>query len=743
MDFNKKIAEELSLGIQQVRATIHLLSEGATVPFVARYRKEATGSLDEVAIATIRDLQAQYMALEKRREAILHALKESKQLTDNLEGAIKAADTLSRLEDIYLPYKPKRRTRATMAREKGLEPLAHYLYHEGGAFAEQEAQHYVNLEKGVATTEEALHGACDIIAEWLHEDAAIRAALRGLFQSKGIYKCKVITGKEDAGIKFKDYFQWEEAVSKAPSHRVLAMRRGEEEGILALECAPPDEEALYLLESKAIQPKHRESGYIRKAIHDGYKRLMKPSMETELRMESKRKADEEAIQVFADNLRQLLLASPLGDRPVLAIDPGFRTGCKVAMLDAQGVLLEYTTVFPHDPQKRLKESAASILQLLERYSCEVIAVGNGTAGRETEQWLHTIPFATKPTIVSVNESGASIYSASEAAREEFPNLDLTYRGAVSIGRRLKDPLAELVKIDPKSIGVGQYQHDVDQGKLRHSLDDVVISCVNAVGVELNTASKHLLTYVSGLGAQLAANIVDYRNQNGPFSSRESLKEVPRLGQKAYEQCAGFLRIRQSAHPLDRSAVHPERYSIVAKMADDAGCSLEELMASEERRRQIKLSNYVTEDAGMPTLQDIMQELAKPGRDPRSKYEAIAFAEGVHSPEDLKPGMKLTGVVTNVTNFGAFVDIGVHQDGLVHISQLSDRYIKHPSEAVQVAQKVEVTVMEVDLLRKRISLSMKKETTARPGKDAAIKSVQQQPEGELQAKLSQLKGKFSR
>lgn len=741
MDFSKRIADSLSVNSAQVRATLQLLSEGGTVPFIARYRKEATGSLDEVAIAAIRDLHAQYMALEKRREAMLQALQDSEQLTSELEDALRKAETLARLEDIYLPYRPKRRTRATMAREKGLEPLARYLYDEGGSLAEKEAEQYLDTDKGVNSLEDALHGACDIIVEWLHEDASLRAMLRSLFLSQGVFRSKVLPGKEAQGVKFRDYFQWEEPVAKAPSHRVLAMRRGEEEGILSLECAPADEEALFLLEGKALQPKHLASGWVRKALHDSYKRLMKPSMETELRLESKKKADEAAIQVFADNLRQLLLASPLGEKSVLAIDPGFRTGCKVAMLDAQGRLLEYSTIFPHEPQKRTDESAATILGYIHRYKCQVIAVGNGTAGRETEQWLKSLPFEIKPMIVLVNESGASIYSASEAAREEFPDLDLTYRGAVSIGRRLKDPLAELVKIDPKSIGVGQYQHDVDQTKLRQSLDDVVISCVNAVGVELNTASKHLLTYVSGLGEQLATNIAAFRDEHGPFKSREALKKVPRLGNKAYEQCAGFLRIQQSEHPLDRSAVHPERYAIVEQMAKDAGCTLSDLMTSESYRKLIKLSSYTTDEVGMPTLQDIMQELAKPGRDPRAQFETVAFADGVNTPEDLKIGMKLMGVVTNVTNFGAFVDIGVHQDGLVHISQLSDTFIKHPSEAVQVAQKVQVTVTEVDLERKRIALSMKKDPFGKPTPKPAESKAPTLPQGDLQAKLSQLKGKF--
>ncbi len=744
LDLIDKVSRELQLRQTQVKAVAQLLAEGGTIPFIARYRKEATGSLDEVEIASIRDRLQQLEELEKRRAAILKSLEEQGNLSLELKSAVEKAQNMSELEDVYLPYKPKRRTKATIAREKGLEPLARLLYEQGRQDPLQEAAAYVDPDKQVLNEEDALSGACDIIAEWTSEDSEVRAKTRALFVKHGVFRTKVIKGKEEEGIKFKDYFDWSEPAAKAPSHRVLAMRRGEKELILSMDLAPADDEVIPQLDRMIIKNQSACAEWVRKALIDGYKRLLKPSMETELRLETKKKADEEAIRVFAENLRQLLLASPLGEKSVLAIDPGFRTGCKVAALDPQGKLLEYTNIYPHEPQRKTQESGAIIRQLLERHHSEAIAIGNGTAGRETEQWLRSLRLEQSFPVIMVNESGASIYSASEAAREEFPDLDLTVRGAISIGRRLKDPLAELVKIDPKSIGVGQYQHDVDQNQLKSSLDEVVLSCVNGVGVELNTASRHLLAYVSGLGPQLAGNIVAYREENGPFKSRQDLLKVSRLGGKAFEQCAGFLRIRGAANPLDSSAVHPESYPVVEQMALDLGCTFHELMSTEELRAKLNLQKYQTEKVGMPTLKDILAELAKPGRDPREQFEIIQFAEGVNSPEDLRQGMKLTGIVTNVTNFGAFVDVGVHQDGLVHLSHLADRFIKHPSEVVSVAQKVEVTVLEVDLPRKRISLSMKKEpfATASQAPRKEKKPLPEKPvEGDLQAQLAKLKGKF--
>lgn len=743
-DLIEIVAKELQIRVAQVSAVSQLLADGGTIPFIARYRKEATGSLDEVQIAAIRDRLQQLEELEKRRAAILKSLEEQGKLNPELKKAVEQATGMSELEDIYLPYRPKRRTKATIAKEKGLEPLAALIYEQGRHDPEFEAKAYIDEEKQVTSVEEALSGAADIIAEWISEHSEVRAKTRTLFMKHGVFKSKVIKGKETEGIKFKDYFDWSEPASKAPSHRVLAMRRGEKEMILSLDVVPDDEEVLPVLERMILKNQGACAEWVKRALHDGYKRLLKPSMETELRLETKKKADEEAIRVFADNLRQLLLASPLGEKSVLAVDPGFRTGCKVAALDRQGKLLEYTAIFPHEPQRKTQEAETIIRTMLKKYALEAVAIGNGTAGRETEQWLRSLKLESEPAIIMVNESGASIYSASEAAREEFPELDLTVRGAISIGRRLKDPLAELVKIDPKSIGVGQYQHDVDQTMLKSSLDEVVLSCVNGVGVELNTASRHLLSYVSGLGPQLAGNIVAYREEHGPFQSRQDLLKVSRLGGKAFEQCAGFLRIRGAANPLDSSAVHPESYPVVQKMASDLGCSVFDLMNSEELRSKLDLKKYVTDQIGMPTLKDIMAEIAKPGRDPRQQFEVVSFADGVNSPEDLRQGMKLTGIVTNVTNFGAFVDIGVHQDGLVHISHLADRFIKHPSEAVSVAQKVEVTVVEVDLPRKRISLSMKKDpfATAIPSTKKEKSPEASKPiEGDLQAQLARLKGKF--
>ncbi len=701
-----KIAQELGLSPKQVHTTADLLNEGATVPFIARYRKEATGSLDEVAITAIRDRLNQLMELDKRREAILKSLEERGQLTDELKEKILSAETMVVLEDIYLPYRPKRRTRATIAKEKGLEPLAQRLFAQEDMDPLAEAAAFVDPEKGVESVEDALAGARDIIAEWVNEDQTARARMRDFYSSKAVFKSKVIPEKETEGVKYKDYFNWEEPANTAPSHRILAMRRGENEGFLTLRVLPPEDEALNILDSLFVKGEGPASQQVRVAVHDSYKRLLSPSMETEIRLTTKKRADEEAIRVFVENLRQLLLAPPLGQKNVLAIDPGFRTGCKVVCLDRQGKMLHTETIYLLQSEKAADDAASKILEMCKQFRIEAIAVGNGTGGRETEAFICSLDLSKKIQVVMVNESGASVYSASEVAREEFPDQDVTLRGAVSIGRRLMDPLAELVKIDPKSIGVGQYQHDVDQGGLKSSLDDLVVSCVNGVGVEVNTASKQLLTYVSGLGPQLAKGILEYRNEHGPFLSRGELKQVPRLGPKAFEQAAGFLRIRDGENPLDRSAVHPESYRIVEAMAGDLGCSVMDLIRDEKLRDRIDIGKYVSEKVGLPTLNDILSELSKPGRDPREEFETFRFAEGVQKIEDVKPGMKLPGIVTNITAFGVFVDIGVHQDGLMHISELSNRFVKNPAEVVKVHQKVLVTVLGVDLERRRISLSMK-------------------------------------
>jgi uncharacterized protein len=695
-----KISSTLGIPENQVRKTIELLDEGATIPFISRYRKEATGSLDEVQVAQIRDLRDQLVELEKRREAILKSLKELDKLSPELERAVRGAETLAKLEDIYLPYKPKRKTRAMAAREKGLQALADKLFEQRMLDPEVLAAEFLE------DTEEALAGARDILAEEMMETAEVREEARHLFSRKTTIKSTVAKGKQEVGIKYKDYFDWSESLAQAPSHRVLALFRGENEGILNLNLAGPDQDVLDKLDSRFIKGNNACARQVTLAIQDGYKRLLMPAMENEMRAEAKKRADEEAIRVFAENIRQLLLAAPLGQKRVLALDPGFRTGCKLVCLDEQGTLLDNTAVYPHTGPGQAQEAANTISAWVKKHKVQAIAIGNGTAGRETEAFIRNLNLEGV-TIIMVNESGASIYSASEAARDEFPDKDITVRGAVSIGRRLMDPLAELVKIDPKSIGVGQYQHDVDQKKLQASLDDTVISCVNSVGVELNTASKQILSYVSGLGPQLAQNIIDYRTKNGPFIKRSDLKKVTRLGEKAYEQAAAFLRIRHAKNPLDASAVHPERYDIVEKMAKDLNCKVGDLLANESLRKQIQLQKYVTSEVGMPTLTDILAELAKPGRDPREQFEAFEFTEGVNGIKDLRVGMKLPGIVTNITNFGAFVDIGVHQDGLVHVSQLADKFVKDPNEIVKVAQKVLVTVTEVDEARKRIALSMKK------------------------------------
>ena len=738
----ERISIELSFTPPQVKATALLLEEGATIPFIARYRKEATNSLDEVAITAIRDRLAQLAELDSRREAIVRSLEERKLLTDELKEKLVAAQTMAVLEDIYLPFRPKRRTRATIARERGLEPLAQRIFAQDGIDPINqdplnEAHAFINPEKEINSAEEALAGARDIIAEWISEDAAARAAMREFFLHKAVFRTKIISGKEQEGIKYQDYFEWEEPVNAAPSHRILAMRRGENEGFLTLRVSPPEQEALALLEPFFIKGTTQASEQAKQALNDSFSRLLYPSMETEIRMVTKKRADEEAIRVFVENLRQLLLASPLGQKNVLAIDPGIRTGCKVVCLDRQGKLLHTDTIFLHQSAQAKAKAAETLIALCQRFQVEAIAVGNGTGGRETETFVKGLDPLKKIPVIIVNESGASIYSASEVAREEFPDYDVTVRGSVSIGRRLMDPLAELVKIDPKSIGVGQYQHDVDQNALKRSLDDVVMSCVNAVGVEVNTASKQLLTYVSGLGPQLAKAIVAYRNEHGPFDAREGFKKVSRLGPKAFEQAAGFLRIHEAENPLDASAVHPESYPIVEAMARDLGCSLNDLMKNEALRKRIDINTYRTEKVGLPTLTDILSELAKPGRDPREVFEAFAFTEGVEKIEDVKTGMKLPGLVTNITAFGAFVDIGVHQDGLVHISELANRFVKNPNEVVKVNQKVMVTVLEVNVERKRISLSLRDNSSMTPnrrednkGSEAKAPSIRVRPEKKL-------------
>lgn len=702
----KHIADELGLQAGQIRSTAQLIADGGTIPFIARYRKEATGSLDEVTITVIRDRLEQLAELDKRREAILKSLAERELLTDELQELVDSAETLSALEDVYLPYRPKRRTRAMIAREKGLEPLATQILSQEPFDLAHEAEKYLSEEHGLESVDQVLAGCRDIIAEWMNEDADARAEMRRLFFDKGKIRAKMVSRKEEEGAKFRDYFDHEEDVASAAGHRILAMFRGENLGVISLQIRPPEEQALAVLSRRFVKTRNDTSQQVSMALEDGYKRLLAPSMETEIRQEVKRSADEEAIRVFGANLRELLLASPLGQKRVMALDPGFRTGAKLVCMDEQGKLLHHETVYPLQSDKLAREAGRTIAALCDRFHIEAIAVGNGTGGRETEAFVRSLGLDKSVTIVMVNESGASVYSASKAAREEFPDHDVTVRGAVSIGRRLMDPLAELVKIDPKSIGVGQYQHDVDQAALKRSLDDVVMSCVNAVGVEVNTASKELLTYVSGLGASLAKNIVEHRNANGPFGSRRELLKVSRLGPKAFEQAAGFLRIRDAKNPLDSSAVHPESYPVVEQMATDAGCSVRDLVSREDLRKEVDLHRYVNDKVGLPTLNDIMAELTRPGRDPREKFEAFTFAEGVNSIDDVKPGMKLPGIVTNVTKFGAFVDIGVHCDGLVHISRLADRFVKDPADVVKVHQKVTVTVLEVDTKRSRISLSMR-------------------------------------
>jgi len=716
-----QITNELGLQARQVAATAVLLEEGATVPFIARYRKERTGELDEVKITAIRDRLEQLEVLDKRRESILASLEERKLLTEELRVKVETAATLNSLEDIYLPFKPRKRTRATIAKELGLEPLSEILWAQDPstdpeALAAPYVGNSVTVDAKTSTVDSVaavLAGARDILAERINDDATARAQLRSLYLNKGVIKSTLISGKEEEGAKFKDYFDWSEPAATAPSHRILAMRRGETEGFLYFRLTPPESEALGTLYSLFVRGNSKAADQVKLACDDCLKRLLGFAMEVEARGFYKKKADEEAIRVFADNLRELLLASPLGQKITLGIDPGFRTGCKVVLLDRQGKLLANEVIYPGRSRGEELEAAEAILNMVRLHKVEAIAIGNGTASRETETFVKKLKLPSSIQIVVVSESGASIYSASEIAREEFPDLDLTVRGAVSIGRRLMDPLAELVKLDPKSIGVGQYQHDVDQAALKRSLDDVVISCVNKVGVELNTASRHLLAYVSGLNSRTAASLVTHRDTNGPFKSRAELLKISGLGPKAFEQAAGFLRIRDGAHPLDASSVHPERYELVDRMASDLGCTVQDLLRDPAKRAAIKLDRYVTPEVGLPTLKDIVAELAKPGRDPREQFEAFSFADGVEKMEDLQPGMKLPGIVTNVTAFGAFVDIGVHQDGLVHISQISDDFVKNPAEFLKVGQKVQTTVMEVDLPRKRIALSLKTKVDLTP------------------------------
>jgi uncharacterized protein len=723
--FSCHIATQLGISQKYVEATLALLDEGCTIPFIARYRKERTGGLDEVQIAAISDRYDKLLEIQKRKETVVKTITDLGKMTPELQERITKCWDATELEDIYLPYKPKRRTRAQVAREQGLEPLALLLMKQREHDPEAAATKFVKGD--VSSTQDALHGAQDIIAEMVSEDERSRQQLRNAFARQAVITSKVVKAKSntDEAAKYSDYFDWSEQLRRCSSHRLLAMRRGESEGILRISISPDDDEAIDRLKRHYVYGNTPCGRLVSEAIDDGYKRLLKPAIETEFAAQSKDKADEEAIRVFAENLRQLLLGAPLGQKRVMGIDPGFRTGCKVVCLDAQGNLLHHDVIMPHPPVNKRTEAAITLQRLMQKFQIEAISIGNGTASRETDSFVKDVlagkynvdtpsksqtprpaTQASKPQVFVVSEAGASVYSASKVARDEFPDEDVTVRGAVSIGRRLMDPLAELVKIDPKSIGVGQYQHDVDQSKLKHSLDQTVESCVNLVGVDLNTASQHLLTYVSGLGATLAKNIVDYRREHGAFTSRSQLLKVPRLGPSAYQQCAGFLRIRNAKNPLDGTAVHPESYPIVQQMAKDQGCTVADLINNKDKRDALQLSRYVTADVGMPTLTDIMTELEKPGRDPREQLEAFEFDKNVSTIDDLVEGMVLPGIVTNITNFGAFVDVGVHHDGLVHISQMANRRIAHPLDVVKLHQHVQVRVIEVDHRRQRISLSMK-------------------------------------
>lgn len=698
------ISGELGIASRQVSNTVKLLNEGATIPFISRYRKEQTGSLDEVQVAAIRDRLTKLEDLYKRKETVLTTIEEQGKLTDELRKRIEECFDSVELEDIYLPYKPKRRTKATIAKEKGLELLAEIIMKQYERDIEGVAHRFITDD--VPSVEDALAGARDIIAEWISESEKARNIARNHFRRSAVIRSKVVKGKETEGVKYSDYFAWEEPINKCASHRFLAMRRGQAEGFLKVSITPPADDVMDDISRAFVKGDSVAADQVDYAIEDSYKRLIEPSIENEFTSELKSKADDEAIRVFSENLRQLLLAAPLGQKNVLAIDPGYRTGCKVVCLDSQGNLKHNETIYPHPPQNESGKAMSKISALVDSYRIDAVAIGNGTASRETEAFVKRIRFNRDINVFVVSEDGASIYSASSVAREEFPEYDVTVRGAASIGRRLMDPLAELVKIDPKSIGVGQYQHDVDQPKLKQGLDTVVESCVNHVGVNLNTASKHLLTYISGLGPQLAKNIVEYRRENGDFTSRSQLKKVARLGDKAFEQSAGFLRIAEAKNPLDNSAVHPESYHVVEKMAKDLGCTVVDLLKDEELRKKIDINRYVTSTIGLPTLKDIMAELAKPGRDPRQGIKVFEFADGVFSINDLQVGMVLPGIVTNITNFGAFVDVGVKQDGLVHISQLADKYVSNPNDIVKLHQHVKVKVVEVDVARKRIQLTMK-------------------------------------
>jgi len=700
------ISQKTGLQAKYVENTVSLLQEGATIPFISRYRKERTGGMDEVQVASVGDALDYFNELEKRKESILQSIEQQGKMTDELRKRIVDSWDATEIEDIYLPYKQKKRTRAQIAREAGLEPLSEWLMHQESGSVDDRAEQFLNPEKGIETVQDAVKGAMDIIAEKVSENESSRQTVRGLFNRTSRISSKVIKGKEEEGQKYRDYFDCEEALSKCSSHRLLAMRRGEAEGILRVAISVDGEEACEKLFRQYVRGDRESSQCVRDAVADGYKRLLCPSIENEFAAISKEKADEEAIRIFVRNLDQLLMSSPLGQKRVMGIDPGFRTGCKVVCLDSEGNLLHNEAIFPHPPTSQEEKSADRIRDLVARYKIEAISIGNGTAGRETESFVRGLGLPSQVEIYSVSEDGASIYSASKVARDEFPDYDVTVRGAVSIGRRLMDPLAELVKIDPSSIGVGQYQKDVNQSLLKKSLDQTVENCVNKVGVNLNTASMHLLTYISGLGPTLAKNIVDYRRDHGAFRSRKQLLDVPRLGAKAFEQAAGFLRVQGGDNPLDNSAVHPERYGLVQRMAEDNGCTVSDLLADAAQRKRIDLRRYVTQDVGMPTLQDIMQELEKPGRDPRGPLKLFSFDPSVHELGDLRPGMELPGIVSNITNFGCFVDVGVHTKGLVHISQISNRYVKDPTEAVALHAHVMVRVLEVDIHRQRLSLSMK-------------------------------------
>lgn len=702
--FHTLIAERLHIPVNQVEKTCDLLQGGATIPFISRYRKEMTGGLDEVQIGDIKDLREKLSELNKRKETILGSIEEQGKLTDDLKKRIESTWDATLLEDLYLPYKPKRQTKAEIARKKGLEPLAQLIFSQKETLLDSRISPFVQGE--VKSKEEALQGARDIMAEWINEHEEARHTVRQAFARTAVITSKVVKGKEEEGIKYKDYFDFSEPLARCSSHRLLALRRGEAEGILRVGLTPDTETCVERLKHRFVKGRGEASAEVTQAVEDAFKRLLKPSIETEYARLSKEKADEEAIRVFAENLRQLLLAPPLGQKRVLGVDPGYRTGCKLVCLDAQGNLLHNEAIFPHPPQNEKGKAAAKVAQLVATYAIDAIAIGNGTASRETETFITNIRYDREIQVFVVSENGASVYSASKTAREEFPQYDVTVRGAVSIGRRLMDPLAELVKIDPKSIGVGQYQHDVEQNALKKSLDQTVESCVNLVGVDVNTASKHLLTYVSGLGPALAQNIVDYRAAHGPFHSRKELLKVPRMGEKAFEQSAGFLRIPGGKNPLDNSAVHPESYPVVEQMARDLGCSVSELIANKGLKKELKLEKYVSPAVGMPTLLDIMEELDKPGRDPRQRIQVFAFDPDVKTIADLKEGQVLPGIVTNITNFGCFVDVGIKENGLVHISEMADRYISDPTEVVSIHQHVQVKVLSVDTARKRVQLSMK-------------------------------------